>query len=106
MLSLVLALVLVLALALALFCCNSRSDFYFHTFLYICPCVSPFVGRASAGGSAVSGLYGKLAVGRSLGKLTPKQLGDEDKIDEDVQTEANRVAAGGADNDVVKVRWY
>ena len=51
----------------------------------------------------MSGICGKLAVGRSLGKLTPKQLGDEDEIDEDVKTEMDRVAAGGADNDVVKV---
>lgn len=51
----------------------------------------------------MSGMCGKLAVGRSLGKLTPKQLGEEDAIDEDVQTEMDRVAAGGADNDVVKV---
>lgn len=51
----------------------------------------------------MSGMCGKLAVGRSLGKLTPKQLGEEDAIDADVQTEMDRVAAGGADNDVVKV---
>lgn len=51
----------------------------------------------------MSGLCGKLSLGRSLGKLTPKQLGEEDAIDEDVQTEMDRVAAGGADNDVVKV---
>ena len=61
------------------------------------------VGRVSAGGSTVSGLCGKLSLGRSLSKLTPKQLGEEDAIDEDVQTEMDRVAAGGADNDVVKV---
>eukprot|EP00903_Cladosiphon_okamuranus_P016293 g15025.t1 len=59
--------------------------------------------RVSAGGSALSGFCGKLKVGRSLGKLTPKQLGDEDEIDEDVKAEADRVANGGADNDVVKV---
>ncbi|CAN0360061.1 unnamed protein product, partial [Hapterophycus canaliculatus] len=37
------------------------------------------------------------------GKLTPKQLGDEDEIDEDVRAEMERVASGGADSDVVKV---
>lgn len=51
----------------------------------------------------MSGFCGKLVLGRSLGKLTPKQLGDEDDIDEDVKTEAERVASGGADRDVVKV---
>lgn len=51
----------------------------------------------------MSGICGKMAVGRSLGKLTPKQLGDEDEIDEDVQAEMDRVANGGADGDVVKV---
>lgn len=43
-------------------------------------------------------------LGRSLKKLTPKQLGDEDEVDEDVRAEADRVVVGGADNDVVKVR--
>lgn len=66
-----------------------------------------FIGRVSAGGSAASGFFAKLfvnlSVGRSLGKLTPRQLGEEDAIDEDVQTEMDRVAAGGANNDVVKV---
>lgn len=62
-----------------------------------------FFCRASAGGSALSGLCGRLSVGRSLKKLTPRQLGDEDEIDEDVGAEADRVARGGADNDVVKV---
>lgn len=61
------------------------------------------VHRASAGGGFLSGVCGKLSLGSSLGKLTPKQLGDEDEIDEDVRREANRVTAGGADNDVVKV---
>ncbi|CAN0494129.1 unnamed protein product, partial [Ectocarpus sp. 12 AP-2014] len=41
---------------------------------------------------------------RSLKQLTPKQLGDEDNIDEDVRAEMDRVATGAADNDVVKVR--
>ncbi|CAM9216529.1 unnamed protein product, partial [Ectocarpus fasciculatus] len=59
--------------------------------------------RISAGGSFLSGMYGKLVLGRSLKKLTPKQLGDEDSIDEDVRAEMNRVATGAADNDVVKV---
>lgn len=59
--------------------------------------------RISAGGSFLSGIYGKLVLGRSLKKLTPKQLGDEDDIDEDVRAEMNRVATGAADNDVVKV---
>ncbi|CAN0373744.1 unnamed protein product, partial [Ectocarpus sp. 12 AP-2014] len=40
---------------------------------------------------------------RSLKKLTPKQLGDEDNIDEDVRAEMDRVTTGAADNDVVKV---
>lgn len=44
-----------------------------------------------------------MSVGRSLGKLTPKQLGDEDEIDEDVRAEMDRVHGGGADGDVVKV---
>lgn len=61
------------------------------------------VCRASAGGSVLSAFCGKLSVGRSLGKLTPRQLGDEDEIDEDVKAEADRVAGGGADRDVVKV---
>lgn len=52
----------------------------------------------------LSGLCGKLILGRSLTGLTPKQLGDEDEIDEDVRAEANRVVDGGADKDVVKVR--
>ena len=43
-------------------------------------------------------------LGRSLKQLTPKQLGDEDNIDEDVRAEADRVVGGGADGDVVKVR--
>lgn len=43
-------------------------------------------------------------LGRSLKQLTPKQLGDEDEIDEDVRAEADRVVVGGADEDVVKVR--
>ncbi|CAB1115344.1 ABC [Ectocarpus sp. CCAP 1310/34] len=59
--------------------------------------------RISAGGSFLSGIYGKLVLGRSLKKLTPKQLGDEDNIDEDVRAEMDRVATGAADNDVVKV---
>ena len=59
--------------------------------------------RASAGGSFLSGLFGKASVARSLRSLTPKQLGDEDEIDEDVKTEIDRVANGGADNNVVKV---
>lgn len=42
-------------------------------------------------------------LGRSLGRLTPKQLGDEDEIDKDVRAEMDRVARGGADNDAVKV---
>ena len=60
--------------------------------------------RASAGGSILSGFWGKLMLGRSLKQLTPKQLGDEDNIDEDVRAEADRVVGGGADGDVVKVR--
>ncbi|CAN0021601.1 unnamed protein product [Pylaiella littoralis] len=60
--------------------------------------------RASAGGSVLSGFCGKLSVGKSLSKLTPRQLGDEDEIDEDVKAEADRVAGGGADHDVVKVK--
>ncbi|CAM9216451.1 unnamed protein product [Ectocarpus fasciculatus] len=77
--------------------------------LYMAICGVIFLGlllvteRASAGGSALSGLCGRLSVGRSLKKLTPRQLGDEDEIDEDVGAEADRVARGGADNDVVKV---
>lgn len=50
----------------------------------------------------MSRFCGKLSVGKSLGKLTPKQLGDEDDIDEDVRAEAERVANGGADGEVVK----
>ncbi len=50
----------------------------------------------------LSRFCGKLSVGKSLGKLTPRQLGDEDEIDEDVKTEADRVVSGGADRDVVK----
>lgn len=60
--------------------------------------------RASAGGSILSGFCGKLKLGRSLKQLTPKQLGDEDEIDEDVRAEVDRVVVGGADDDVVKVR--
>lgn len=59
--------------------------------------------RSLAGSSVLSGLWGKLVLGRSLGKLTSKQLGDEDEIDQDVKAEAERVASGGADKDVVKV---
>ncbi|CAM9274465.1 unnamed protein product, partial [Hapterophycus canaliculatus] len=59
--------------------------------------------RASAGSSFLSGVWGKLVLGRSLGKLTPKQLGDEDEIDEDVRAEMTRVASGGANEDVVKI---
>lgn len=62
--------------------------------------------RASAGGGFLSGMLSKLSVGRSLRKLTPKQLGDEDVIDEDVSAEMDRVATGGANKDVVKVRFY
>jgi len=58
--------------------------------------------RASAGGSFLSGFFGKAAVARSLRSLTPRQLGDEDEVDEDVKAEMDRVANGGADNDVVK----
>lgn len=54
----------------------------------------------------LSAFCGKLSVGRSLGKLTPRQLGDEDEIDEDVKAEADRVADGGANSDVVKVRSF
>ena len=62
-----------------------------------------FYDRSSAGGSFISRLFGKVAVSRSLRKLTPKQLGDEDVIDEDVKEEMERVPNGGADSDVVKV---
>ena len=51
----------------------------------------------------MSSFFGKAAVARSLRSLTPKQLGDEDEVDEDVKAEMDRVANGGADNDVVKV---
>lgn len=54
----------------------------------------------------MSGICGKMSVGRSLGKLTAKQLGDEDVIDEDVAKEAQRVASGGAEGDVVMVRVW
>ena len=57
----------------------------------------------SAGGSFLSGFFGKAAVARSLRSLTPKQLGEEDEIDEDVKAETERVVNGGAENDVVKV---
>ncbi|CAM9541397.1 unnamed protein product [Ascophyllum nodosum] len=60
--------------------------------------------RTSAGGSFISSLFGKAAVSRSLRNLTPKQLGDEDVIDKDVKAEMERVADGGADSDVVKVK--
>eukprot|EP00903_Cladosiphon_okamuranus_P008962 g8576.t1 len=60
--------------------------------------------RVSAGGGVLSTFCGKLSVGRSLSKLTPRQLGDEDEIDEDVRAEADRVANGGAEQDVVKVQ--
>ena len=59
--------------------------------------------RVSAGGSILSGFCGKLVLGANLKQLTPKQLGDEDNIDEDVRAEADRVAVGGADADFVKV---
>lgn len=67
--------------------------------------LSSSLHRASAGGSVLSAACGRLSVGRSLGRLTPRQLGDEDEIDEDVKAEADRVANGGADRDVVKVRF-
>lgn len=52
----------------------------------------------------LSSFCSNLMLGRSLKELTPKQLGDEDEIDEDVRAEADRVVGGGADEDVVKVR--
>lgn len=67
------------------------------------PSCAPFVLRASAGGSFRFGLCGKISVGRGLRKLTPKQLGHEDRIDEDVRTETERVAHGSAEGDMVKV---
>lgn len=63
----------------------------------------PFNRRAAAGGGFLSGTVDKLLVGRRLRELTPKQLGDEDTIDTDVRDEMDRVAIGGADEDVVKV---
>lgn len=59
--------------------------------------------RVAAGGGFLSGAVDKLLVGRRLRELTPKQLGDEDTIDTDVRDEMDRVAIGGADEDVVKV---
>lgn len=80
-----------------MFSCCKNNYYCTNSVLLLC--------RASAGGSVLSAFCGKLSVGRSLGKLTPRQLGDEDEIDEDVKAEADRVANGGADRDVVKVGW-
>lgn len=104
---------------IAIFVFNAERRSFIYLFILTQPALEPpfppsiqpmrlnftawLVHRASAGGSVLSAACGKLSVGRSLGKLTPRQLGDEDEIDEDVKAEADRVAHGGADSDVVKV---
>lgn len=61
--------------------------------------------RSSAGGSCLSSLCGKAAVGAStlLSSVSPQQLGEGDVLDEDVAREAERVGQGGGDGDAVKV---
>lgn len=48
-------------------------------------------------------MFDNLTVARSVSKLTPKQLGDLDEIDEDVAREAERVKSNWRSSDVVTV---
>ncbi|CAM9259808.1 unnamed protein product [Ectocarpus sp. 4 AP-2014] len=63
------------------------------------------IERSSAGGSCLSSLCGKAAVGASTlrSSVSPQQLGEGDVLDEDVAREVERVRQGGGDGDAVKI---
>lgn len=48
-------------------------------------------------------MVGKLFMARKLSSVTPQQLGELDKIDEDVAKETHRVTSGAAGTDAVRV---